>query len=54
MKEIDKVRKILDGISMCPKCKSFKVIKHGTRWSKRWVSQRYKCKKCGRYFSDKL
>jgi len=47
LSEISKVRKILDGIPMCPKCNSLNAVKHGVRN----LRQRWRCKDCKRTFS---
>ena len=53
-KEIAKVRKILDGIPMCPNCDGLNVIKHGLIYLKTLdcMKQRWICKDCGRTFSN--
>lgn len=37
----------------CPRCKSKEVMKYGIKYLKQERAQRYKCKSCGKTFSDK-
>ena len=36
--------------TICPNCKSFKIVKQGFRRNKSSKKQKYQCKECGSYF----
>ena len=36
--------------TICPNCKSSKIVKQGFRYNKSGRKQKYKCTECGKYF----
>jgi len=38
---------------LCPRCKSSDIMKYGKRTTSAGTIQKYRCRKCGKYFSDR-
>lgn len=54
-KEVEKERIVIEQIgSVCPRCKSDKIMKHGIRHNKYGDLQRFSCKDCKKRFSFNL
>lgn len=55
-KEVEKERIVIEqlNVSVCPQCKSNKIVRHDIRYNKYGDLQRYTCKDCKKRFSFNL